>query len=266
MASTTPSCIYYIVYIYALTHMNTHTHIYIYIYSLLAKIPIQFRFGFTGFLSNVLFMGVYNVGVDQLSHMLQPTTLYAILYFFFIPASHFLLSLFVFGWPERYWNSLINNFPIGLTALAIGCLLTAYLDQAGFNDYAAQQLPRLYDEWWLANGSSSSSSSSSSSGHMGTLSPGLMGESPQLETQDDDTITAAFALAEVRRTLEDETTTTTTTMTATGTGGDEEASNVGTLYSSVVVLVVTSLWTYVLSLYVNSPRGNVNNKSHEKEL
>ena len=36
----------------------------------------------------------------------------------------------------------------------------------------------------------------------------------------------------------------------------------GEFYSSIVVLVVTSLWTYVLSIYVNSPPE----KSEKKEL
>jgi hypothetical protein len=36
----------------------------------------------------------------------------------------------------------------------------------------------------------------------------------------------------------------------------------GEFYSSIVVLIVTSLWTYVLSIYVNSPPE----KSEKKEL
>lgn len=36
----------------------------------------------------------------------------------------------------------------------------------------------------------------------------------------------------------------------------------GEFYSSIAVLVVTSLWTYVLSIYVNSPPE----KSEKKEL
>ena len=40
------------------------------------------------------------------------------------------------------------------------------------------------------------------------------------------------------------------------------AGEEGEFYSSIVVLVVTSLWTYVLSIYVNSPPE----KSDKKEL
>jgi hypothetical protein len=35
---------------------------------------------------------------------------------------------------------------------------------------------------------------------------------------------------------------------AGGAGGDE-----GEFYSSIVVLIVTSIWTFLLSIYVNTP-------------
>ncbi|KAL7569025.1 hypothetical protein ACA910_021308 [Epithemia clementina (nom. ined.)] len=172
-------------------------------YRLLSKVPIQFRFGFTGFLSNLIFMAAYNIAVDKLSHVLQPTAIYGILYFVFIPASHLLLSLLVFGWPEKYWTSLFSNFPIGLTALAIGCLLTAYLDQLGFNDMVTDYIRDFF---------------------------------------------------------------TFTTMPARREEGESAAAvqarrhAAGELYSSLVVLVVTSLWTYVLSVYVNGPPTKLQKK------
>ena len=158
---------------------------------ILSNIPIQFRFGFTGLLSNVLFMGVYNWSVEQLSHVVPASAIYGILYFVFIPASHFLLSLFVFGWPERYIKSLASNFPIGLTALAIGCLLTAYLDEAGFNDWVTDYIRDFF----------------------------------------------TFSTMPARR----------------EEGQPIPTNTAGEWYSSMVVLAVTSLWTYVLSVYVNGP-------------
>lgn len=148
-------------------------------------------------------MAVYNWAVERFSSMvLQPTAIYGILYFIFIPASHVLLSLFVFGWPERYWTSLVSNYPIGLTALAIGCLLTAYLDQLGFNDYVTDYI-RDFCTF--------------------TTMPAIRREEGE---------SAAAAQLRQRR---------------------EVAEAGGELYSSVLVLAVTSLWTYVLSVYVNGP-------------
>jgi len=44
-----------------------------------------------------------------------------------------------------------------------------------------------------------------------------------------------------------------------GRGGEGEQ---GEFYTSLAVLVVTSIWTYVLSVYINSPPA----KSEKKEL
>lgn len=170
---------------------STHAHStnYILYFRVLLKIPLQLRFGFNGIMSNVLFMVVYNWTVSN-ARSISPSTVYSVVYFFFIPLGHAMVSLFVFGWPERYFPSLLSNFPIGLTAIAIGGGLTAYLDYIHFNESVAEYI------------------------------------------RDNFTFTTMPARDE------------------------------GEFYSSIVVLVVTSLWTYVLSVYVNSPPA----KSDKKEL
>ena len=140
-------------------------------------------------------MVVYNTAVILWEDKIEVTTIYAIIYFFYIPLGHLLGVLLVFGWPERYFSSLMSNFPIGLTAIAIGGLLTGYLDSLRFSDRV--------DEYIRQNFSFSK------------MPPRDPNEQHQSE-----------------------------------------------FWSSVVVLIVTSIWTYVLSIYVNrSPT-----KSEKKEL
>lgn len=156
-----------------LTHSSPLDH------SFLCKLPLQFRFGFNGLISNILFMIVYNTAVARIQSV-APSTIYSIIYLIFIPLTHLMTSLLVFGWPERYLSSLVSNFPIGLTAIAIGSGLTAYLDRIAFNQSITDYIRDNY-----------------TFSHM-----------PQRDE--------------------------------------------GEFYSSIVVLVVTSLWTYVLSVYINS--------------
>lgn len=137
-------------------------------------------------------MVVYNEAVAKF-HSIAPSTLYSVVYLFFIPLSHAMVSLLVFGWPERYIPSLMSNFPIGLTAMAIGSALTAYLDQIQFNS-------------WI-----------------------------------EDFIRDNFTFSKMPA------------------RADEEQSE---FWTSLLVLVVTSIWTYVLSVYINSPPT----KPAEKEL
>lgn len=160
----------------------------------LKKIPLQARFGVNGILSNVLFMVAYNIAVETI-HSVAPSTIYAVLYFFFIPLGHAMVSLFVFGWPERYLASLLSNFPIGLSALGMGAFLTAYLDKIQFNENIEEF---IRDNWTFSS------------------------------------------------------------MPARTRHDDEKHE----FYSSIVVLVVTSLWTYVLSIYINTSSA----KSEKKEL
>lgn len=134
-------------------------------------------------------MLVYNWSIENIPEV-APPTMYSIVYLIFIPIGHAMVSLLVFGWPEKYCPSLMSNFPIGLTAIGIGGGLTAWLDSIQFNDMVAEYVRNNFEH-----------------SHMPS--------------------------------------------------GDE-----GEFYSSLVVLVVTSLWTYVLSIYVNSQPE----KSEKKEL
>lgn len=176
-------------------------------YSILSKISITTRFAFNGLLSNVLFMLAYNWSIENIPEI-APPTMYSIVYLIFIPIGHAMVSLLVFGWPEKYCPSLMSNFPIGLTAIGIGGGLTAWLDSVDFNQQVANYVRNNFQ-------SLSTSFSTNTGG---------------------------------------------TTAQEANDGDDEEAT--GEFYSSIVVLVITSLWTYILSIYVNSPPE----KSEKKEL
>jgi hypothetical protein len=163
---------------------------------ILLRIPLHIRYGVCGLLSNVLFMVAYNttVGVARKHHAFaSSTTTYTVVYLVFIPCSHALLSLLVFGWPERYLSSLLSNFPVGLSALAIGGLLTAYLDRVDFNE-TIEEFVR--NNWTFSH---------------------MPPRRPEAES--------------------------------------EEEFTRNEFYSSLVILFVTSLWTYALSLYVNYKMG-----------
>lgn len=144
-------------------------------------------------------MVVYNYAVAKFERRAAASTIYSIVYFVFIPLGHAFVSLLVFGWPERYLASLMSNFPIGLTAMGIGGLLTAYLDSIHFSD-------RL-----------------------------------------DDFIRDNFTFSK---------------MPPRVSGNQDEEESISEFWSSLLVLVVTSIWTYVLSIYVNS----IPTKSEKKEL
>jgi hypothetical protein len=145
-------------------------------------------------------MVVYNYAVVMFEKHAAITTIYSIVYLVFIPLGHLFVSLLVFGWPERYVASLLSNFPIGLSAILIGGLLTAYLDSIHFS------------------------------------------------SQVDDLVRDYFTFSKMPPRL-----------TADGTASDEDESQ---FWSSLLVLFVTSLWTYVLSIYINS----IPTKSEKKEL
>lgn len=155
---------------------------------------MQVRFGLAGTLSNVLFMVGYNLAIPHLDKYIAASTIYALVYFFFIPVSHALCSLLVFGWPKEYFRSLLSNLPIGLSAIVIGAACTAYLDRIRFESLA-DDFARLR----LTN-------------------------KPHVETDD--------------------------------------IEELGEFYSSLVVMAITGVWTYVISVMVNS----ASSESHEKEL
>lgn len=137
------------------------------------------------------------MAVDFFEGVYTASTIYSVVYFFFIPITHCLVSLLVFGWPTgRYISSLLSNYPIGLTGMALGTMCTSYLDKINFNerveDFIRKYLP---------------------------------------------------AMAKV------------------STDEDEK----GELYSSLLVLVITSVWGFTLSVMVNSPPAKDEDKD-KKEL
>lgn len=154
---------------------------------------MQIRFGATGFMSNVLFVILYNEAVAKLEHAYAASTIYAVIYFCFIPLGHALTCLLVFGWPTKYISSLVSNYPIGLTAILLGSTLTAYLDRIGFEGMAK--------DWVISN---------------------VLAQKPE----------------------------------------DHQEVENSEFHSSMVVMLVTSVWTFVLSVLVNSPSS----KPDKKEL
>lgn len=146
---------------------------------------MQIRYSVYGVLSSALFVLLYNSAVTRLSHLYVPSTIYAATYLMFIPIQHAMAACMVFGWPDRYLQSLTANTPIGLTAIALGSYLTAYLDRVDFNQSVEEFLRSL-----------------------GLLSP---------------------------------------------TTADNKNAENNEFYTSFVVLVVTSLWSFILSVLVNSP-------------
>jgi hypothetical protein len=162
---------------------------------------MQVRYLVYGTLSNALFLLMYNWAVTYFGYLYVPSTIYAATYLVFIPIQHAMASCMVFGWPQRYIPSLTSNIPIGLTAIALGSYLTAYLDRVDFDD-SAEDLVR------------------------------------QLRV-----VTADGAAAPTKASV------------------NKESTN-GEFYSSLVVLIVTSFWSFILAVIVNSPTET----SAKKEL
>jgi hypothetical protein len=189
-------------------------------HSVLLKIPIQVRFGFHGFISNALFMMANDYAVTQFQDV-NASTIFSVVYLIFIPVTHAILSLLVFGWPDRYVPSLMSNFPIGITAIGLGASLTAYLDRIDFDEqvveFRQQVVEFLQHHWstWVAAASSLSRTLSESSpvgdkNHAG--------------------------------------------------GGSDNDIPVGEFYSSLLVLFATGIWTFVLSVVVNAPTAPTDKK------
>jgi hypothetical protein len=164
------------------------------LHPLLLKVPMHFRFGINGFICNVGFMVAYNMAVVQFQGQAEASTIYSVVYLIFIPVGHALISLIVFGWPEKYLPSLMSNAPIGLTAIALGATLTAYLDRVSFNTLVVD----LIAKGWSSMG---------------------------YETE------------------------------------PKPADEKGEFYSSLLVLLITGVWTFVLSVFINAP----SEKSEKKE-
>lgn len=137
-------------------------------------------------------MVLYNKAVEVYGHLYVPSTIYAAVYLMFIPIQHAMAACMVFGWPNRYFASLTSNVPVGLSAIALGAYLTAYLDQIKFNDDVENMLETL--GWWN--------------------------------------------LAAVANNKN---------------GKDGDGSNKNEIYTSFFVLVITSFWSFILSVFVNGP-------------
>ena len=133
-------------------------------------------------------MVIYNIAVEKYGHLYVPSTIYAVAYLIFIPIQHAMASCMVFGWPDRYFPSLTSNVPVGLSAIALGSYLTAYLDHRKFNE-AVENMVQARGWWKVAPTSNVSSK------------------------------------------------------------GDSKNE----FYTSLFVLVVTSIWSFLLSVFVNAP-------------
>ena len=160
----------------------------------LEQIPQSIRFPLCGVLSNAIFLAGFNAAVDAFeSESLPAARIYSLFYCLYIPFGHALVSLLVFGWPTPYLPSLASNAPIGLTAMAVGTLLTGYLDRI------------------------------------------------QLEGAIDRFLVDVGVVAQPEP--------------------DAERSE---FYCSLIVMAVTGVWTYVLSIYVNGSSAATEDKKGEK--
>jgi len=155
------------------------------------------RYAVYGVLSSALFMVMYNTAVDQCGELYVPSTIYAASYLVFIPVQHAMAACMVFGWPDRYIPSLTSNVPIGLTAIALGAYLTAYLDSIKFNDDVENMLETM----------------------------GWLKFLPAHQNKKD---------------------------------GKEDSK--AEIYTSFFVLVVTSFWSFLLSVVVNAPAEIIDKK------
>ena len=159
---------------------------------------MQVRYVIYGTLSSALYMVLYNKAVEIYGHLYVPSTIYAAVYCIFIPIQHAMAACMVFGWPDRYFASLTSNVPVGLSAIALGAYLTAYLDQIKFDDDVANMLEAL--GWWNLAAASSNNGSG----------------------KDED-------------------------------GSNSSNNNKNEIYTSFFVLIVTSFWSFILSVFVNAP-------------
>ena len=163
-------------------------------------------------------MMAYNTAVSKFQDV-NASTIYSVVYLIFIPVTHAILSLLVFGWPDRYVPSLMSNFPIGITAIALGASLTAYLDRIDFDEQVVEFFQQHWSTWLASSSTTSSSASSGKSRALAEPSP--LGDK---------------------------------------NGGGSDNDPVGELYSSLLVLFVTGIWTFVLSVFVNAPTAPTDKK------
>ena len=155
------------------------------------------RFGAQGVIGNVLFLVLYNGAVGYLEDVYAASTIYSLVFFWYIPVGHAISSMLVFGWPSPYLPSLLKNYPIGLTTMALGAFTTAYLDDVQFNE-SCEDFIRA---------------------HLQFMAP--------MSTDEDDK---------------------------------------GEFYSSLLVSILTGVWSYALSVWVNSSSQKNTASDEKKEL
>lgn len=61
-----------------------------------------------------------------------------------MPIGHAVTSLVVFGWPEKYFQNLMMNFPIGIVGTMIGSFSTGMLVRNGFDSMVHGVLSSMY--------------------------------------------------------------------------------------------------------------------------
>mmetsp|Transcript_29252 Transcript_29252/g.62684 ORF Transcript_29252/g.62684 Transcript_29252/m.62684 type:complete len:188 (-) Transcript_29252:321-884(-) len=113
----------------------------------------------------------YNAAVVQYEHTVSSSTIYAVVYLLFIPVNHAIISLLVFGWPERYIRSLMSNAPVGLTAIVLGAALTEYLDKIEFNGWVAEAVTEYWKMLGYNNSNNNNTGDAAIDGRAATPSP-----------------------------------------------------------------------------------------------
>ncbi len=101
--------------------------------SKLHEIPQDLRYFISGAINTAGFMFSLWMATVSFREMYSQSTIYAMSNLFYIPIGHAITSLLVFGWPQRYFQNLLMNAPIGLAGTAIGSFSTEFLDRFGFD-------------------------------------------------------------------------------------------------------------------------------------
>ena len=141
-----------------------------------------------GAINTVGLMGTLFIATTSVKHLYSSSSIYTCVNLLYIPVGHAISSLIVFGWPKQYVKNLLMNAPIGLTATALGGVITGYLAKIEFDALCYE----ILEEWELIV---------------------------------------------------------------------NEGEKGGTLFSSVLVMIITGIWGYLLANYINgSPKKKVGKK------
>lgn len=100
----------------------------------LESIPLPIRFVISGVTGNAVFLMVYNAALASFRHAgFSASTIFSVVQFGCIILNHWLNVGIVFGWPSKYFNSLMSNMPVGLTSLVLGAWLADRLEAIRFD-------------------------------------------------------------------------------------------------------------------------------------